>query len=148
MLFSMAILILLGNNPDLVGRSAADARVAAAEAQSPPPAQAPAGSNAPAEAKEPPTPPHTGIRGLGRGLIGDIKHLPAKENMYLALVGGAVAAAVHPADQTFNVRLRSHYDLVNTVFAPAKYFGNTPEQAALSIGTYAYGRIFDEPKVS
>src|SRR5712675_1210656 len=133
MLFSIVVFILLGNNADLAGQSTADSQVAAAAAaQSAPPAQAPAGSNAPADAKEPPTPPHTGIRALGRGLIGDVKHLPAKENIYLALAGGAVAAAVHPVDQTFNVRLRSHYDLVNTAFAPAKYLGNTPEQAALS----------------
>src|SRR5262245_55652358 len=97
----------------------------------PPPVQqpAPAGSDAPAEAKEPPTPPHTGIRALGRGLVEDIKHLPARQNAYLALVGGALAAGAHPVDQTFNVRLRSHYSAVNAVFAPAKYFGNTPEQA-------------------
>jgi PAP2 superfamily protein len=111
-------------------------------------ARAPAGSNAPAEAKEPPTPPHTGLRALGRGVIGDIKHLPAKENMYLALVGGALATAAHPVDQSFNVHLRSHYDAVNAAFAPAKYLGDTPEQVALSLGTYAYGRIFDKPRVS
>jgi hypothetical protein len=81
-------------------------------------------------------------------VIGDIKHLPAKENLYLALVGGALAAAAHPVDQTFNVRLRSHYDAVNTAFAPAKYLGNTPEQVALSLGTYTYGRVFHQPKVS
>ena len=57
-------------------------------------------------------------------------------------------SAAHPVDQTFNVRLRSHYDAVNAAFAPAKYFGNTPEQAAMSLGTYAYGRIFHQPKVS
>src|SRR4029078_8793125 len=53
-----------------------------------------------------------------------------------------------PADQTLNVHLRSHYTLVNDVFAPAKYFGDTPEQIALSLGTYAIGRWLDAPKVS
>ena len=120
--------------------------VAAGQAQTPAPA--PAGSDAPAEAKEPPTPPHTGLRALGRGLVGDIKHLPAKENMYLALIGGGLAAGAHKVDQGFNVRLRSHYDAVNMAFAPAKYLGNTPEQIALSLGTYAYGRVFDHDKVS
>ena len=37
---------------------------------------------------------------------------------------------------------------VNTAFAPGKYIGNTPEQVALSLGTYAFGRAFSEPKVS
>ena len=40
----------------------------------------------------------------------------------------------HPADQTLNARLISHYDVVNTAFAPGKYVGNTPEQVALSLG--------------
>jgi hypothetical protein len=101
-----------------------------------------------AETKEPPTPPHTGIRALFANLVEDVKHLPAKQNLYLAGIGGALAGAAHPVDQTFNARLRSHYDAVNAAFAPGKYFGNTPEQVALSLGTYAYGRIFKQPKTS
>jgi PAP2 superfamily protein len=100
------------------------------------------------EAKEPPTPTHTGIRALFANLGEDIKHLPARQNLYLAAIGGALAGAVHPADSTVNARLVSHYDTVNAVFAPGKYIGNTPEQVALSLGTYAFGRIFDEPKTS
>ena len=150
MLLPIVVLVLgLGNNLEITAHPASDTQEVAVEpVQDPAPKQAPAGSDAPAEAKEPPTPPHTGLRALGRGVIGDIKHLPAKENAYLSLVGGALAAAAHPVDQTFNVRLSSHYEAVNTVFAPAKYFGNTPEQAAMSLGTYAYGRIFHQPKVS
>jgi len=98
--------------------------------------------------ERPPTPPHTGIHALFSGLWLDIKNLPSPPNAYIAAIGGGAAAAVHPWDRTFNVRLRSHYDVVDDVFAPAKYYGNTPEQLALSIGTYAYGRIFDKPKVS
>jgi hypothetical protein len=101
-----------------------------------------------AEQKEPPTPPHTGIRALFSNLVEDVKHLPAKQNLYLVGIGGGLAAVAHPADQSFNVRLRSHYDGVNKAFAPGKYFGNTPEQVALSLGTYAYGRIFGQPKTS
>jgi len=102
----------------------------------------------PADARKPPTPPHTGLHALVRNLGEDFTHLGAKDNIYLAALGGAAALAVHPADQTFNVRLRSHYTLVNTLFAPAKYFGDTPEQIGLSLGTYALGRLFDAPKVS
>jgi hypothetical protein len=101
-----------------------------------------------AEAKEPPTPPQTGIHALLANLVGDIKHLPSKQNLYLTAIGAGLAAAVHPADQGFNARLRSHYDGVNAVFAPGKYVGNTPEQVALSVGAYAFGRLFDKPKVS
>jgi PAP2 superfamily protein len=150
MLLSIFVLALgLGQGPEAAPQTTTNPPVATAEAaQNPAPAQAPAGADVPAEEKEPPTPPHTGLRALGRGVIGDIKHLPAKENMYLALMGGALAAGAHKVDQGFNVRLRSHYDAVNTAFAPAKYFGNTPEQIALSLGTYAYGRMFDRDKVS
>ena len=101
-----------------------------------------------AEAQEPPTPPRTGIRALFGNLVEDIQHLPSKQNALLAGIGGGLALAAHPADQTFNVRLRSHYDTVNAAFAAGKYIGNTPEQVALSLGSYAYGRLFDAPKVA
>jgi len=101
-----------------------------------------------ADAKEPPTPEHTGIRALFNNLGEDIKHLPALPNLYIAMVGGGLAAAAHPGDQAFNAKVLSHYDAVNTAFAPGKYLGNTPEQVALSIGTYAFGRWRDQPKVA
>jgi membrane-associated phospholipid phosphatase len=49
---------------------------------------------------------------------------------------------------TFNVHLRSHYHLVNDVFAPAKTFGQTPVQIGLALATYAYGRVEHADKVS
>ena len=101
-----------------------------------------------ADAKEPPTPAHTGLRALFGNLVEDVKHLPAMQNLYLAAIGGGLAAAAHPADQTFNARLQSPSAAVSAAFAPGKYVGNTPEQVALSLGTYAFGRFFDEPRVS
>lgn len=101
-----------------------------------------------ADADKPPTPPHTGIHALLDGLRLDIAHLPSQPNLYLLLTGGGLAAAVHPVDDSFNTRLRSHYRLVNRAFAPAKYYGGTEEQIALSLGVYAFGRAFDKPKVS
>jgi len=82
------------------------------------------------------------------GYIEDVKHLPTVENMYLTLIGGAGAIAVHPFDPTLNAHLRSHDPLVNDMWAPAKYYGDTPEQVGLSLGIYAFGRLFDQPKVS
>jgi membrane-associated phospholipid phosphatase len=98
--------------------------------------------------EKPPTPPHTGIHALVDGLRTDIKNLPSLPNAYVALAGGGLALAVHPLDAGFNVHLNSHSTFVNDAFAPAKYFGGTPVQLALSVGTYAFGRVFDEPKVS
>ena len=37
---------------------------------------------------------------------------------------------------------------MNTAFAPGKYVGDTPEQVALSLAAYMYGRAFNQPKVS
>jgi membrane-associated phospholipid phosphatase len=100
------------------------------------------------EIQEPPTPPHTGIRALFGNLGEDLKHLPEMQNVYIAAVGGGLALAAHPGDLSFNAKLLSHYDTVNAAFAPGKYLGNTPEQVAFSIGTYAFGRWRDQPKVA
>jgi hypothetical protein len=93
----------------------------------------------------PPPPPHTGIRALFHNVVEDITKLPAMQNVYIAAVGGGLALAAHPADPTFNARLGGHWD---TFFAPGKYIGGTAEQVAMSLGTFAYGRLTDEPKVS
>jgi membrane-associated phospholipid phosphatase len=101
-----------------------------------------------ADAKEPPTPPHTGIRALFGDLGEDFKHLPEMQNVYVATVGGVLALGVHPFDQSFNAKVLSHYDAVNTFFAPGKYLGSTQVQVAFSLGTYAVGRWQDQPKVA
>jgi len=100
------------------------------------------------EEKKPPTPPHTGVRALLDGLKEDVKHLPSKSNLYIAALGGGLALAAHPADENFNRRLISHYDVVNTAFKPGKIVGQTPLQVGAAILTYTYGRVFDQPKVS
>jgi hypothetical protein len=101
-----------------------------------------------ADQKEPPTPEHTGLRALFGNLGEDIKNLPSRQNLYIASIGGGLAGLAHPWDVSFNTHLESHLDGVNTFFAPGKYIGNTPEQIAFSLGTYAYGRFFDAPKVA
>lgn len=105
-------------------------------------------SREPAEDKKPPTPEHTGFRALFTNYLEDVKHLPSMENVFWTLGGGVAALAVHPFDQSLNVHLRSHDTLVNDIWAPAKYYGDTPEQVGLSLATYAFGRLFDQPKVS
>jgi|KBSSwiS6_1023812.scaffolds.fasta_scaffold06945_4 membrane-associated phospholipid phosphatase len=97
---------------------------------------------------KPPTPPHTGWHAILVGLEGDISHLPSATNLNLLGMGSALALGLHPLDHTVNARLVSHYDLVNTFFAPAKYLGDTPEQLAFSIGTWAIGRRMHKPKMS
>jgi membrane-associated phospholipid phosphatase len=100
------------------------------------------------DADKPPTPPHTGWHAILVGLKGDIQHLPSTGNLYVAGIGGALALGMHPFDKTVNARLISHYDIVNNIFKPAKYYGDTPEQLAFSIGTWAIGRMTHKPKMS
>ncbi len=107
-----------------------------------------AAQDEPPDAKKPPTPEHTGIHALFRNLGEDYKNLWHLDNLAVAAIGGGAALAVHPWDPDVNAHLRSHYDLVNDVYAPAKYYGGTPVQVSLSIGSYAVGRLFDMPKVS
>jgi membrane-associated phospholipid phosphatase len=47
-----------------------------------------------------------------------------------------------------NVREFNEYAVVNKIFAPGKYYGDTPEQVALSVGTWLLGRILDKPKLA
>ena len=49
-----------------------------------------------ADAKEPPTPAHTGIRALVGNLGEDIKHLPEMQNVYLAAIGGGLPSRPIP----------------------------------------------------
>jgi membrane-associated phospholipid phosphatase len=96
----------------------------------------------------PETPQHTGFRTLLRDLGGDIRHLPSEENLSIAAGGGAIALGAMPYDQAVTTRLRNHYDAVNAIFAPAKYYGGTPVQVALSLGTWVVGRVTDKPRVA
>ncbi len=96
----------------------------------------------------PPTPRHTGVRALVGNLGEDIKHLPAIENVYIAAIGGAAAAAIHPADNSFNQKLLSHRDGLDDLFVAGKYIGSVPAQVALSVGTYALARWQDQPKAA
>jgi membrane-associated phospholipid phosphatase len=78
----------------------------------------------------------------------DFKNLPSKSNLYLSLLGGGLALGAHQFDSTFNGRLISHYNLVNTAFKPGKIVGQTPVQMGLALVTYSYGRATTSPKVS
>jgi PAP2 superfamily len=125
--------------------SAADPDNATDPAQNPAPNQAPPKKH---DLNEPPTPAHTGVRALFGNLLEDFKHLPSTQNLLITAGGGALAIAVHPADVPVNNYMVDHYTEFNTFFAPGKYIGDTPEQIAGAIATFAYGRIRKQPKVS
>lgn len=145
------VLALVGQAPPAVApvddnaTQAAPTDPAQSGTQNPTPPQKPPSKG---DLKEPPTPEHTGIRALFENLLEDFRHIPSTQNLYITAGGGALALAVHPADQTVNSSMVAHYTAWNAFFAAGKYIGNTPEQVAGSIATYAWGRIFDQPKVS
>ena len=109
-------------------------------------AAAPAGQSP--ESKEPPTPPHTGLRALAFGLAEDVKHLPSLPNLYIAAGGGGLALAVHPLDDDVNQRLRGHLSTATPVFAPGKYLGNTAVQSGAAVLVYVVGRVRHNRKAS
>jgi membrane-associated phospholipid phosphatase len=75
---------------------------AQAQAPAPPPSAATTSQNS--------VPPveHTGLATLARDTVNDFKAFPTRKSTWIILgVGGALAAAVHPADEHVNARLVS-----------------------------------------
>jgi len=94
-----------------------------------------------------PTPEHTGIKAMVKGLVTDFKNLPSKENARWVGIGGGLALAVHPADESVNAHLVGK-NYVHTIFAPGAIIGGSPTLFGLAATVYAVGRVKDEPKVS
>ncbi|HEY1303870.1 MAG TPA: phosphatase PAP2 family protein [Vicinamibacterales bacterium] len=95
----------------------------------------------------PPTPRHTGIKALVKDLGNDITHLPSKENLFWAGIGGGLALAAHPFDDNVNQSL-TNSDFAKSFFRPGEVIGQLPTLLTLAVTTYAVGRIGDKPKVS
>jgi membrane-associated phospholipid phosphatase len=95
----------------------------------------------------PPTPRHTGIKALVKGLIIDFKHLPSRENLMWAGIGGGLALAVHPIDDNVNRGLVGN-DFADKFFKPGEVLGELPTLLASASAVYAVGRLKDEPRVS
>ena len=96
----------------------------------------------------PATPAHTGVRAIFSGLKDDILNLPSKDNLLFLGIGGGLTLAAQPFDEKLNASAIGQSDRVTRIFAPGKYWGDTPEQMAFSLGTWAIGRVLHKPKVS
>jgi membrane-associated phospholipid phosphatase len=94
-----------------------------------------------------PTPRHTGLKALAKDLVGDVKHLPSKENLFWAGIGGGLALAVHPADDNLNRSLTTS-DFADKFFKPGEVLGELGTLLGSAVTVYAVGRIKDKPKVS
>lgn len=95
----------------------------------------------------PPTPAHTGIKAMAKGLITDFAHLPSTENLMWAGIGGGLALAVHPADDNVNAHLVGK-GWAKNIFKPGEIMGESPTLLGVSTTIYAIGRLKDQPKVS
>jgi len=95
----------------------------------------------------PPTPRHTGIKAMVKGLGSDFTHLPSKENLFWVSIGGGLALAVHPADESVNQAMVNS-DFAHDFFKFGSYLGELYTLLPAAITVYTVGRAKDEPKVS
>jgi membrane-associated phospholipid phosphatase len=94
-----------------------------------------------------PTPEHTGLKALALDLFNDVKHLPATENLWWAVAGGAGALAVYPADKQVTQSLVDA-SWAHDVFAFGAFLGNTPALLTISGSVYVGGRWRRNAKVA
>ena len=80
-------------------------------------------------------------------LAKDVTHLPSRENLVWAGVGGGLAAAVHPADDNVTEALVGD-TTAEKIFKPGAVIGQLYTLMGTAVTVYAFGRIKDEPKVS
>ena len=95
----------------------------------------------------PPTPRHTGVKALVKGIVTDLKYLPSKENLMWAGVGGGLALAAHPFDDDVNQALVGNSAAEN-FFKLGEILGQLPTLLGSASIVYAFGRIKDQPRVS
>ena len=95
----------------------------------------------------PPTPRHTGIKAMVKGLIVDFKYLPSRENLLWTGIGGGLALAVHPADENVNRRVVGN-QAAEKFFKAGEILGELGTLLGGASAVYAVGRLKDEPKMS
>jgi hypothetical protein len=82
---------------------------------------------------------HTGLVTLGRDTWNDFKAFPTRKSTWVILgVGGALAAAVHPADEHVNARLASS-GAADKFWKPGHLIGG-PVMYAIPVAIYLGGR--------
>jgi membrane-associated phospholipid phosphatase len=93
-----------------------------------------------------PTPRHTGIMAMVKGLGHDIVNLPSRENLLWVGIGTGLSLAVHPADSHVNGDLSG--PTLHKIFEPGAILGQSYTLLGIAGTIYAVGRIKDLPKVS
>jgi membrane-associated phospholipid phosphatase len=82
-----------------------------------------------------------------KGIFVDLKHIPSKENLMWAGVGGGLALAVHPFDDNVNHRIVNN-KTAEHFFKPGEILGELGTLLGSSAVVYAVGRTRDQPRVS
>jgi membrane-associated phospholipid phosphatase len=95
----------------------------------------------------PPTPRHTGIKAMIKGVGVDVTHLPSRTNLYWTIAGSGLAAVAHPFDDDVHDAVVGSTRAEN-IFKPGAVLGSLPVLLGSAVTIYAVGRIDDQPKVS
>jgi PAP2 superfamily len=102
----------------------------------------------PSEQQPGATPPkvrHTGFKALEYDTVSDFKAFPRRRSTWVILgIGGALALAVHPADDDVTKDL-SDSETAKDVFKAGKYIGSVPVQAGVAAGLLIVGRYVIHP---
>ena len=75
---------------------------------------------------------------LVHNLGDDVKHMPRMNSVYWLAGGAALAAIVHPEDDSINARLVN--SSTDNLWIPGKVIGGTPTIVGASLATYIIGR--------
>jgi membrane-associated phospholipid phosphatase len=91
-------------------------------------------------ANEPPVQAHTGFKALAFETVSDFKAFPLRRSTWVILaIGGAAAAAAHPADVEVT-RNMSTSDVAGQFFVAGTWIGSAYVQAGTAMGLYVVGR--------
>jgi membrane-associated phospholipid phosphatase len=86
----------------------------------------------------------TSLHTLFRDLGGDFKHLPSRDSLWVAAIGGGLALAVHPADSSFNQRLAND----GGFFKTGNILGNGGTLLGASAAAYGIGRVTGNSRIA
>jgi membrane-associated phospholipid phosphatase len=140
--WSLGIIMMCGSVPPLAAQevSATNTTVAADTVAET------AAAGALGQAGAPPTPQHTGIRAMIKGLGRDVTNLPSRQNLIWVGVGAGLWLAAHPLDSHANDDLSGK--TLGKVFTPGAIMGQSYTLLGVAGAVYAVGRIDGQPKVS
>ncbi len=86
----------------------------------------------------------TSLHTLFRDLGGDFKHLPSRDSLIVAAVGGGLALGAHPFDSRVNQHLANDAGF----FTAGDIVGSTATLMGASLATYGLGRATGHPRAA